>query len=255
MGERLTISEKPTCLTIGGSDSCAGAGIQADLRVFETLGIKGCSVITALTAQNPEKISRIEPSPLAQIEAEIEAITSYYNVQAIKTGMLVDAERISLIASLIESFGGQLDQKIPLIIDPVMVATSGKRLLDKNSVDTLIAELVPLAVLITPNMQEAEVLLQKSIDDAMEAASELVLKLKIPVLLKGGDVSHGPIQDAFCGVDGEVVLYHRERKVMNAERAHGTGCRFASATAVYLAQSCSLPIAVEKAGEWLQSSL
>ncbi|MDQ6971431.1 MAG: bifunctional hydroxymethylpyrimidine kinase/phosphomethylpyrimidine kinase, partial [Mariprofundaceae bacterium] len=120
------MEQRPVCLTIGGSDSCSGAGIQADLRSFEQLGARGCSAITALTAQNPKAVSRIEPAPLAQLDAEIHAVFDYYPIAAVKTGMLVDAEHIAVVvAALSEHHDGGV-----LIVDPVMISSSGALLLD-----------------------------------------------------------------------------------------------------------------------------
>ncbi|MDX8402882.1 MAG: bifunctional hydroxymethylpyrimidine kinase/phosphomethylpyrimidine kinase, partial [Mariprofundaceae bacterium] len=169
----------PVALTIGGSDSSGGAGIQADLQTFSAFGIKGCSAITALTAQNPEQITRIEPVSLIHLEAEIRAIFDYYDVQTVKTGMLYDADRVQLVAKLLK----ELHTGRPVIVDPVMVSSSGKTLLDEAALAILKHELFPVASLITPNIPEAEILLGETAKDASARLSDL---FAVPTLLKGG---------------------------------------------------------------------
>lgn len=236
------------CLAIGGSDSCAGAGIQADLATFREFNIKGCSAITALTAQTPDTISRIEAVSLAQLEAEIRAAFSYYDIRAVKTGMLVDSARIELIADILEELHGNR----PLIVDPVMIASSGKRLLDERALDALKHRLFPQATLITPNIPEAEVLLGQAIgDDSRQAARALSEMLQTSVLLKGGHGEGERLGDTLC-VNRQITLFEHGKKVWNPEQAHGTGCRLASAVTAGLAQGKTTQLAVNKAVEWLQ---
>lgn len=234
-------------LTIGGSDSCGGAGIQADLRVFDRFAIKGCSAITALTAQNPNEILRIEPSPAAQLEAEIRAVFSAYEIKAVKTGMLYDAERIKLVASLMQ----ELHTDKPIIVDPVMLSSSGTRLLANEAVATLVGELLPLATLITPNIPEAEAL--QSGEGEVDACA-LARELKLPVLLKGGHLRSNTLLDVLC-IDGEKVIFPHNRQLLSGDAMHGTGCRLASAIAASIALGQSLPQAVAEAVHWHQQDM
>jgi hydroxymethylpyrimidine/phosphomethylpyrimidine kinase len=250
MGEGLKASKKPAgltaCLAIGGSDSSAGAGIQADLQTFSVLGIKGCSAITALTAQNPNDISRVEPASLAQLEAEIRALFDYYDIKAVKTGMLYDAERVELVASLLN----ELHADKPVVVDPVMVSSSGKRLLHESAVTALEQKLFPIASLITPNIPEAELLLNEK--PGREASARLFRKFSTPVLLKGGHIRGDRLLDQLY-IDGEEIAFPHKRQPWDQEKAHGTGCRLASAITVSLARGSSLSVAVSEAIGWLQS--
>jgi len=237
------MSEPTACLTVGGSDSCAGAGIQADLAMFSRIGVVGCSVITALTAQNPDRILRIEPSPLAQFEAELHAILSYYDVKAIKTGMLPDVGHIGMLGEMLAQYG----INCPLVVDPVMVSTSGTTLLDPAAVSALQAVMFPRASLMTPNLPEAENFLGSPVDDPVEATAELVRRFHCPVLLKGGHGKEEMLLDVLCMPDGDVHLFEHPRIHWNKDQAHGSGCRLAAAIAAYLSLEVPLAEAVSRA--------
>lgn len=243
--------KRPVCLTIGGSDSCGGAGIQADLRVFEQLGVKGCSVVTALTAQNPQEILRIEPVSLAQIETETHAIFDYYDVAVVKTGMLVDAEHIAVISALLDEYHAGK----PLVVDPVMVASSGSQLLDDGAVGTLLEALVPQSMLITPNLDEARVLLRHGIAEPVEDAKKLALSLDCAVLLKGGHGERNALVDVLCENNGEVTTFTHPRQDISVMQAHGTGCRLASGIAASLGLGNSLRASVRASIKFLQKEL
>ncbi|MDX8405460.1 MAG: bifunctional hydroxymethylpyrimidine kinase/phosphomethylpyrimidine kinase [Mariprofundus sp.] len=244
-------SSRPVCLTIGGSDSCGGAGIQADLRVFEAMGVQGCSAVSALTAQNPREIVRIEAVSLAQMDAELHAVFDYYDVAAVKTGMLVDADHVAVVSGLLAQLHGGM-----LVVDPVMVSSSGKSLLNAGGVDTLVRALAPQARLITPNFDEADVLLGKRAGYAdsspVEAVQALVERMGCAVLLKGGHADAGELQDLLCDADGVVHPFRHARQLWNKSQRHGTGCRLASAVAAGLARQQSLEEAVGAAVAWLQ---
>lgn len=231
------------CLSVGGSDSCGGAGIQADLAMFARIGVGGCSVITALTAQNPDRILRVEPSPPAQMQAELQAVFSYYRVAAIKTGMLVDAQHIITLADALE----QHEISCPLVVDPVLASTSGTVMLDQASITVLQTSLFPLASLITPNIPESELLLGSAVDDPVEAAAELVCRFRCPVLLKGGHGDQPELIDVLCMPDGDVHLFKHPRIPWNRDQAHGSGCRLAAAIAAYLALDVPMAEAVSRA--------
>jgi len=245
----LAVARRPVCLTIGGSDSCGGAGIQADLRVFESLGVQGCSAITALTAQNPATISRIEPVSLSQLDAEIHAVFDYYDVVAVKTGMLVSVEHVALVSALLEELHSGT-----VVVGPVMVSSSGKRLLQDGAIDTLKQALLPEAALLTPNLDEAALLLGEVVTDPECAAAELTNRVGCAVLLKGGHADSEQLCDILSESDGSVQMFNHPRQAWSADQTHGTGCRLASAVTANLAHQLPLNVAVEKAIEYLQSS-
>jgi len=231
------------CLAVGGSDSCGGAGIQADLAMFSRIGVRGCSAITALTAQNPDRILRVEPSPLDQFAAELQAVLSYYSVAGIKTGMLVDAGHVGVLVEAMDRHA----VACPVVVDPVMVSTSGTALLDAAALALVQAELFVRASLITPNLPEAERLLGSAIDDPVEAAAELVRRHRCPVLLKGGHGDEDVLVDVLCMDDGDVQLFEHPRLAWSEEEAHGSGCRLASAITAHLALHAPVEQAVSQA--------
>ncbi len=237
------------CLTIGGSDSCGGAGIQADLRVFHRYHQHGCSAITALTAQNPDTIRHIEAVSLKQLQAELNAIFDYYHVKAVKTGMLWDASRIALVSDVLR----QRHQQGILVVDPVLVASSGRRLLDAAATDSLLEHLLPLATVITPNLDEAAVLTGISAaDDELELASQLLLRCRCAVLLKGGHAKAEQLRDLLLEPSGDVHVFTHSRQRWSKQQAHGTGCRIAAAIAALLANGMPLPQACEQSITALQ---
>jgi len=232
----------PVCLAIGGSDSCSGAGIQADLRVFDALGIRGCSAITALTAQNPKEITHIESVSLAHLDAELQAVFDYYDVTTVKTGMLLDAEHVAIVvASLQQNHVGK-----HFILDPVMFASSGAELLDTGGRAAVTHALVPLATLITPNREEAAFWLKHPVNIAEEDALALARQLDTPVLLKGGHTDGDVLKDVFAAPDGVIKAFEHPRKAWDEDKLHGTGCRLAAAIAGHLALGEELLKAVQK---------
>jgi len=237
------MEQRPVCLTIGGSDSCAGAGIQADLRIFSERGVRACSAITALTAQNPKTVSRIEPTPLAQLDAEIHAVFDYYPIAAVKTGMLVDAEHIAVMAAaLSERHDGGI-----LIVDPVMLSSSGSVLLDGGGRSTLQKALIPMATLLTPNLDEASVLLGREVDHSDSACAELSRLFDCAVLLKGGHGKGDELCDVLCEAGGQLSHFRHPRLAWDEDRLHGTGCRLAASIACEMAVGKPLGEAVENA--------
>jgi len=241
----------PVCLTIGGSDSCGGAGIQADLRVFEALGVHGCSAITALTAQNPSQISRIEAVSLAQFDAELHAVFDYYDVVAVKTGTLLDVEHIAVLSAVLHD-----RHQGYLVIDPVLLSSSGKTLLPDSAIDTLMRALLPMATLITPNLDEAAVLLGEPVNDAEQAVGLLFERCaeysSSAVLLKGGHADSDTLVDILYTDDGCMHRFAHPRQTWSLQQRHGTGCRLASAITANLAQQQFLTQAVENAITYLQ---
>jgi hydroxymethylpyrimidine/phosphomethylpyrimidine kinase len=223
-------SERPVALTMAGSDSGGGAGIQADLKTFQALGVYGASAITALTAQNTVGVFAVHEVPVEMIAAQIDAVAEDIGVAACKTGMLSSAEIIETVADRVRHWS------LPgLVVDPVMVAKSGDRLLREDAVTALREVLLPLAVVVTPNVPEAEVLVGRTIrDDAdVRAAAREILALgPRAVVLKGGH-RDGPATDLLCDRDGFVEFTAAREPTTNT---HGTGCTFSAAIAAGLAQ-------------------
>jgi len=233
-------------LTIAGSDSGGGAGIQADLKTFAALGVHGMSVVTSITAQNTYEVRAVHDIPLEVIKAQFEAVVEDIGVDAAKTGMLSNADIIRLTASLIKRYG------IPVVVDPVMVAKSGAPLLKPDAVEVLIKELIPLATVVTPNKYEAERLVGmeiRGLDDARNAAKKIVEEYGAKaVVVKGGHIDSGESVD--------VLYYNGIFKEFRAPRlesrnTHGTGCSFSAAIAAELAKGKPIPEAVKMAKEFI----
>ena len=239
----------PAALTIAGSDSGGGAGIQADLKTFAALGVYGTSAITAITAQNTQRVTQILELPPDLVASQIDAVVSDIGADAVKTGMLASAEIIEVVAAKVREHGLQL-----LVVDPVMVAKSGDRLLREDAIDALRELLLPLATVLTPNLPEAEVLLGRSLaswDDVREGAKELVAMGAQAVVIKGGH-REGPAIDLLY--DGEEFREYTATRV-DTTNTHGTGCTFASAIAAALAKGESVRVAVAMAKAYVTKAL
>ncbi len=239
-------------LTIAGSDSGGGAGIQADLKTFSALGCFGMSVITALTAQNTQVVTDILPVPPAFIAAQMDAVLDDIGVDAVKIGMPHSPEVIETVSQKL------IQWKCPnVVVDPVMVSKSGDKLLREDAVKALKQALIPLATLITPNLPEASVLLDRSVEtagDMSKAALDLAELGCANVLVKGGHLT---------GENSGDLLYHKETQAMihlpgeriNTENSHGTGCTLSSAIAANLARGMSLEPAVKMAKVYITHAL
>ncbi|GGF20551.1 bifunctional hydroxymethylpyrimidine kinase/phosphomethylpyrimidine kinase [Echinicola rosea] len=229
-------------LTIAGSDSGGGAGIQADLKTFSALGCFGTSVITATTAQNTMGVKSIHDIPVAHIKEQLEAVLTDIRPKAIKIGMI---NRPEVVQVIVESLVPYPD--IPVVFDPVMVATSGDRLIKEETVEVLKKELFPISRIITPNMDEAAVLMGKAVDtldEMKEAASQLLTYESAFVLVKGGHL-HGEMVADVLGGNGQMHVFESEK--INTGNVHGTGCTLSSAIAVFLAKGMRMAEAVELA--------
>ena len=249
----------PKALTIAGSDSGGGAGIQADLKTFAAFGVYGCSVITAITAQNTVQVAAVEPVSLDMVRKQIDAVLSDIRPDVVKTGMLANAEIIRAVASSLAAA-----RRVPLVVDPVMLSKSGDDLLVPDAAATLKEQLFPLADLVTPNIPEAEVLSGRTLrndDDFQLAARQLHGLGARAVLLKGG---HRPrFQDKDDFHSHEVVdLFYDGREFhsirgpwVNTPHTHGTGCTLASAIAAGLAQGLELHPAILQARAYLTKAL
>ncbi|MBM4182754.1 MAG: bifunctional hydroxymethylpyrimidine kinase/phosphomethylpyrimidine kinase [Gemmatimonadetes bacterium] len=239
----------PIALTIAGSDSGGGAGIQADLKTFQAFGVYGTSVITAITAQNTRGVTAVHPVPLEHVRAQLDAVVSDLRPAAFKTGMLATAELVSTVANEIRRHGLR-----HYVMDPVMVATSGDRLLDKDAVDTLKRELVPLAALVTPNLHEAAILADMPVTSLphMRVAAERIRSLGAPaVLVKGGHLEHEAI-DLLLDEQGE-RLWRRHH--IDTPHTHGTGCTLSAAITSCLASGDTLADSVDHAVRYVAKAI
>ncbi len=239
----------PVALTIAGSDSGGGAGIQADLKTFAALGVHGTSAITAITAQNTVTVTDIFELPPSLITAQIAAVVDDIGVGAAKTGMLSSAGIIEAVAAAIERHGIR-----NLVVDPVMVAKGGARLLRDDAVDALRTLLLPLAAIITPNLPEAEVLLGRpisSLDERRQAARDLVALGSRAAVVKGGHAGDDVIDVYFDG--DEIVELDAERIATN--NTHGSGCVFSAAITASLARGREPLDAVREAKRFITSAI
>jgi hydroxymethylpyrimidine/phosphomethylpyrimidine kinase len=241
----------PCALTIAGSDSGGGAGIQADLKTFASLGVHGASAITCLTAQNPRGVRGIQAANPTIVRQQIEAVFEELPPRAVKTGMLYSAAIIRVVAD----FFARGDRP-PLVVDPVMVSTSGAALLKPQAMRTLREQLLPRAALVTPNLQEAELLVEQpltSVEDLRAAARELHRRFGCAALVKGGHLRGlGEAVDIFY--DGRQELLLRAPFVRGVS-THGTGCTYSAAITGYLARGLSLARALAPAKEYITQAI
>jgi len=233
----------PIALTIAGSDSGGGAGIQADLKTFAAFGVHGTSAITCVTAQNPRGVTGIQPIRAELVRRQIDAVFAELRPDAVKTGMLFSTEIINVVADFFAN-----GKRPPLVVDPVMVATSGAILLKSTAMRALKERLLPLAALVTPNLDEAEILVGRklrSLGDLQDAAREIHTRFGCAALVKGGHLrtTAGAV-DAFF--DGHTLRLLRARRVPGVS-THGTGCTYSAAVTALLARGHELLPAVELA--------
>lgn len=240
----------PTALTIAGSDSGAGAGIQADLKTFAAHGVYGTSAITAVTAQNTVGVMAIHVVPDDIVGAQIEAVVGDIGCDAVKTGMLANSTIVEAVAAAIESM------ELPnLVVDPVMVAKSGDHLLDDEAVHAMRWTLLRLARVVTPNIPEAEVLAKMTVrtrDDMREAARRIAMLKPGAVVIKGGHMPGPEIVDVLLE-HGEFTEFAGPR--IEGRNTHGTGCTFAAAIAAQLARGVTLKEAVRLAKEYVAGAM
>jgi hydroxymethylpyrimidine/phosphomethylpyrimidine kinase len=241
----------PVALTIAGSDSSGGAGIQADLKTFAALGVYGASVITALTAQNTTGVSGIHQVPAAFVTAQIDAVFSDLAVGAVKIGMVADLSVIDAIAAGIDRWSPK-----HVVLDPVMVATSGDRLLASGAVDALRKKLIPRAALITPNLPEAAALLDEPVaasESGVEGQGQRLLAMGCrAVLIKGGHGEGAESTDYLVTGTGTITLSAPRIATKNT---HGTGCSLSSAIAAGLAKGEDMEAAVRDAKTWITAAI
>jgi len=245
------IHRYPRVLSIAGSDSGGGAGIQADLKTFAALGCFGMTAITALTAQNTCGVRAIHSVPPEMLRAQIDAVLEDIGADAVKVGMLHSPEIVRTVAQAIDRH--HLSR---VVFDPVMVATSGAKLIDDPAIAVLVAELFPRATLITPNLDEAALLVGRplvSAQDMAQAAAELLANGARAVLLKGGHLAGDVVMDLLLPAEGE-PLWMQAPRIATAN-THGTGCTLSSAIAAHLALGAPLIDAVQQARAFVRQAL
>lgn len=242
----------PVVLTIAGSDSGGGAGIQADLKTFSALGCYGTSVITALTAQNTLGVTAIHSVPPVFVKQQLEAVLTDIRPNAIKIGMVHTPELANVIADVLHNYAD-----IPVVLDPVMVATSGDKLIEEATVNTIVSALFPLATLVTPNMDEATILAGIKVVNAddMYAAGKLIEgKGAKALLLKGGHLEGTEITSLLFANHDEQPAILASAKVAS-KNTHGSGCTLSSAIASFLARGEELYTAVIRANEYVYQAI
>lgn len=237
-------------LTVAGSDSGGGAGIQADLKTFAALGIHGVCAVTAVTAQNTVVVTAVEPISAALVVAQITAVVADFNVRAIKTGMLATREIADALCDTLV-----LLSDVPLVVDPVMIATSGDRLLDNDAIECIRTRLLPHARLVTPNLREAEILADMpiaSLADARRATARIRLTGVAAVVITGGHLD-GP--DAIDLLDDGGTVVELRGPKLESLSTHGTGCTFSAAIAAGLAHGRDLADAVAAAKHYVEGAI
>jgi hydroxymethylpyrimidine/phosphomethylpyrimidine kinase len=242
--------KRPVALTIAGSDSGGGAGIQADLKTFSALGVFGTSAVTCVTAQNPDEVVRIQAIDPDMVVCQIKAVCDSFPVRAAKTGMLYSEAIIRQVAL------EDIREGIPiLVVDPVMVAASGARLLQGEAVDALCEELLPKARVVTPNLHEAEILCGRSIsstDELIAASREISEQFDVACVAKGGHLAGDEVVDVLYD-EGEEHLFTGRR--IETHHTHGAGCAFSAALTAYLARGELMADAVASAKAYVAEAL
>ncbi len=245
----------PVALTVAGSDSGGGAGIQADLRTFNAAGVYGCSVITAITAQNPRRVLEVAPVAAETVARQFDAVFEALAVGAVKTGMLANREIVHVTAEKLRG------RNLPVVVDPVMISTSGARLLEKNAMETLKNELLEVAAMVTPNLPEAEWLLDAKLhtpDEFADAAREIARRWHVNCLLKTGHAVHGVEGKAMDFAVFDNRLYTLSSPLvpdLTPFAAHGTGCSLSSAIAASLAGGADWKDALKAAKAYVFGAL
>lgn len=245
----------PVVLTIAGSDSSAGAGVQADLKTFSALGVYGLTAVTCVVAELPGKIFRIERVSTELVREQIAVLCRNFPITAAKTGLLCTAEIVETVARVIADLFANSTNRFPLVIDPVITATSGDRLLEPGAIELYESKLFPLATLITPNVDEAEQLLGQKIQDrqSMEkAARALARKYRVSILIKGGHLAGSNAIDLLFA-DGKITEF--AAPFVRGVATHGTGCTYSAAITASLASGLSLEKAIGRAKQFVTASI
>lgn len=241
----------PQAVTIAGSDSGGGAGIQADIKTFQERRVFGMSAITAITAQNTMGVQAIHPVPVEILASQLDALNDDFTITAVKTGMLVDVATIDMVVSKFRNFSWGA-----LIVDPVMIAKGGAPLVSEDAITTIREKLLPLASIVTPNIPEAEVLAEMSIETStqMETAAKRIRKLGVPtVIIKGGH-SQDSEESRDYVLDGDISFW-LDAKRIETTQTHGTGCTFSACITAELAKGASTEYAIRTAKAFITSAI
>ncbi len=250
-----SVATVPVALTVAGSDCSAGAGIQADLKTFTALGVYGLTAVTCIVAEVPGKVSRIEPVTARMVREQLEVLLKNFRVGAIKTGLLCSAEIVWSVAQTIQAGGKKTARSIPFVVDPVLIATSGDNLLEPGAVEAYKNKLFPLATLITPNLDEAALLLETTIIGRKQmenAAKALAKKYRASILLKGGHLRGDNAIDLLVH-QGELTEF--SAPFVRGVETHGTGCTYSAAITAGLASGFSLEQAIQRAKKFVTESI
>ena len=249
------INQPPVALTIAGSDSSAGAGVQADLKTFSALGVYGLTAITCIVAEIPGKVSRLEPLKSEIVREQLAVLFENFPIAAVKTGLLYSAEIVQTVARALVDLSRRFVNRVPLVIDPVTVATSGDLLLRPDAIALYESELFPLATLLTPNLDEGEKLVGEPIRDlkAMrKAGKKLQQKYRVSILLKGGHLAGG---DAFDLLFADEKIREFSSPFVHGVATHGTGCTYSAAITAGLASGLPLEDAIGRAKKFVTASI
>ncbi|MEE0983633.1 MAG: bifunctional hydroxymethylpyrimidine kinase/phosphomethylpyrimidine kinase [Bacteroidales bacterium] len=239
-------------LTIAGSDSGGGAGIQADIKAISAMGCYASSAITAVTVQNTLGVQAVHPIPLDVLEGQIDAILSDIGADAIKIGMLHSTKVVNLVAEMIEKYGIR-----NVVLDPVMVSTSGHKLIEDDAIESIKNRLIPLSRVITPNIPEAEILSGCKISseqDFEQIAKKLSFNKSVSVLLKAGHLDNDCLVDYFYNVEDNTITLLPSKRVQT-KNTHGTGCTLSSAFASALARGEDLTLAAKSAKKYIEQAI
>src|SRR6266481_6338547 len=250
-----SVATVPVALTVAGSDCSSGAGVQADLKTFTALGVYGLTAVTCIVAEVPGKVSRIEPVTARMVREQLEVLLKNFRVGAIKTGLLCSAEIVCAVAQTIQHGEKKTARSIPFVIDPVMITTSGDNLLESEAVEAYKNKLFPLATLITPNLDEAALLLETTIIDRKQmesAARALAKKYRASILLKGGHLRGDNAIDLLFH-QGELTEF--SAPFVRGVETHGTGCTYSAAITAGLASGFSLEEAIRRAKKFVTESI
>lgn len=241
----------PAVITIAGSDSGGGAGIQADLKTFSALGCFGTSAITAITVQNTMGVTGIHSVPAEIVSDQVTAVMDDIAPSSVKIGMVHSSALANAITGTLKKY-----PDVPVIFDPVMIATSGDRLIEEDTVTTIKTTLFPISRLITPNIDEAVFLTGKTVEnveDMKAVAKELLETGCFAVLLKGGHLKGEMVHDVYVSREGEEIVFNSA--YITSNNVHGTGCTLSSAIAAYIALGCSLKDAITEAREFVHQAI
>ena len=244
----------PVALTIAGSDSSAGAGIQADLKTFSALGVYGLTAITCVVAETPGNVLRIEPINPEIVHEQVAVLARTFPIAAAKTGLLCSGEIVEAVARGIDLLR-KIDNRIPVVVDPVTVATSGDMLLAPEAMEIYERELFPIATLLTPNLEEAGKLIGEPIrelETMRKAGKQLQQKYQVSILLKGGHLAGDDAVDLLFAGD---KISEFSAPFVRGVATHGTGCTFSAAITAALASGLSLEAAVRRAKEFVTASI